>query len=106
MLPPAEVYDLFAVPADPVRVAGGRGHSVLAGDLVLSPGRGDPTAGWLSPLLARLAADLDHEHPRALRLAMPIPTRDLRWVVQGWGATRFEPGTRPCRDLDVLVATG
>lgn len=62
-------------------------------------------AAWLNPVLARLAADLDHEQPRSLRLAMPIPTRDLRWVVDGWGASRFEPGAAPCHDLAVLRAT-
>ena len=106
MQPPPEVFDLFAVPADATPVPGGQGHSVLAGDLVLSPGRSAATADWLNPLLARLAADLDHEQPRSLRVAMPIPTRDLQWVEAGWGATRFEPGARPCRDLDVLLATG
>ena len=106
MHPSPEVFDLFAVPALCQPVAGGQGHSVRAGDLVLSPGRDVRTATWLNPVLARLAAVLDHERPRALRIAMPIPTRDLRWVVDGWGATRFEPDARPCRDLDVLVATG
>lgn len=104
--PPPEVFDLFAVPGHAIALQGGRGTSVLAGDLVLSPGRDADTASWLSPVLARLAAQLDHEQTRSLRLAMPIPTRDLRWVVDGWGATRFEPGTRACQDLDVLVATG
>lgn len=106
MQPSPDVFDLFAVPAHGAPVGGGQGHSVRAGDLVLSPGRDPETANWLNPVLARLAAALDHEQPRALRIAMPIPTRDLRWVVDGWGATRFEPDGRACRDLDVLVATG
>ncbi|WP_114906951.1 aminoglycoside phosphotransferase [Ornithinimicrobium murale] len=105
MLPSPRVFDLFAVPEHPVPVDGGRGHSVRAGDLVLSPGRDEATAQWLNPVLARLSADLDHQEPRSVRVAMPIPTRDLRWVVDGWGASRFEPDARPCRDLDVLRAT-
>ncbi|PRY52229.1 uncharacterized protein (TIGR02569 family) [Knoellia remsis] len=105
MLPGAEVFDLFAVPARPIPLAGGQGHSVHAGDLVLSPGRDEATDSWLNPILAPLSAQLDHERPRALRLAMPIPTRDGRWVVDGWGATRFEPDTTECRDLDTLRAT-
>jgi len=103
--PSADVFDLFAVPPDAVRLDGGEGHSVLAGDLVLSPGRDPHTATWLSPVVARLAAELDNERPRTLRLAMPIPTRDGRWVVDGWAASRYEPDTTPCRDLDVLLAT-
>lgn len=105
MQPTSEIFDLFAVPAHPVPVDGGQGRSVRAGDLVLSPGRDATTAAWLNPLLARLAAQLDHERPRSLRIAMPIPSRDLRWVIDGWGATRFEPQARPCRDLEVLLAT-
>ncbi|MEO7267925.1 MAG: aminoglycoside phosphotransferase [Knoellia sp.] len=106
MLPPPVVFDLFAVPDDAVALAGGQGHSVLAGDLVLSPGRSQHTANWLNPIIAPLSAELDHERPRSIRLAMPIPTRDLKWVAKGWGATRFEADTRPCTDLDVLLATG
>jgi len=106
MLPPARVFDLYAVPEDSVPLPGGQGLSVLAGDLVLSPGRDRHTANWLNPIIAPLSAELDHERPRSIRLAMPIPTRDLQWVANGWGATRFEPDTRPCTDLAVLLATG
>ncbi len=103
--PSPDIFDLFAVPAHPLPVDGGQGHSVRAGDLVLSPGRDAATAAWLNPVLARLAAQLDHEQPRSLRIAMPIPSRDLRWVIDGWSATRHEPDAQPCRDLDVLRAT-
>lgn len=105
MQPSAHVFDLFAVPDDVRPVPGGRGFSVVAGDLVLSPGRDAAVSAWLNPILAPLAAELDQERPRSLRLAMPIPARDLRWVVDGWGASRFEPDARQCRDLDVLLAT-
>jgi uncharacterized protein (TIGR02569 family) len=57
-------------------------------------------------VLARTAVELDTAVPRTIRIAMPIPSRDGRWVVDGWGASRFEPHTRPCHDLDLLVATG
>jgi len=103
------VLDLFAVPDDLRPVDGGQGRSVVAGDLVLSPGRSASVAAWLDPLLARLAVRMD-ERPgrrrRDLRVAVPVPARDGSWVVDGWGASRFEPGTTACRDLDVLVAAG
>ena len=105
-LPPAHVLDLFAVPEAAKPLQGGEGRSFVAGDLVLSPGRDAATCTWLNPVLARLAVELDTTKPRALRIAMPIPSRDGRWVVDGWGASRYEPDTHPCRDLDVLVATG
>ena len=105
-VPPAHVLDLFAVPEDPQPLQGGQGHSFVAGDLVLSPGRDAATCVWLNPVLARLAVELDTRIPRSLRIAMPIPSRDGRWVVDGWGASRHEPDTHPCQDIDVLVATG
>ena len=104
--PPPEVFDLFAVPDDPRPLPGGQGHSVVAGDLVLSPGRDAATYRWLSPVLARLAVELDTSTPRSVRIAMPVPSRDGRWVVDGWAASRYEPDTHPCHELDVLVATG
>ena len=108
-LPPAEVLDLFAVPADLSRLPGDRGDRVRAGDLLLTPGRDPEVQAWLSPLLARLAVRLDERpgrRPRDLRIAMPVPARDGSWVVRGWGASRFEPGTVVCDDLDVTLAAG
>jgi uncharacterized protein (TIGR02569 family) len=100
------VLDLFAVPGDVRPVPGGQGASVVAGDLVLSPGRDPATSDWLDPRLARLAVDLDTRPRRTLRVAMPVPARDGSWVVDGWGASRYEPATSACRDLGVLLATG
>ena len=80
-----------------------------AGDLVLSPGRDAAVAAWLNPVLARLAVRLDEarpRRPRGLRVAMPVPARDGSWVVDGWGASRFEPGTEACHDLEVTLAAG
>lgn len=109
MLPTARVLDLFAVPVDPQPLPGGQGASVRAGDLVLSPGRDAATQAWLSPVLARLAVRLDEDPrrtPRDLRVALPVPARDGSWVVEGWAATRFEPGTGPCDDLEVTRKAG
>lgn len=107
MVPSTEVLDLFAVPAVTAPLEGT--CAVLAGDLVLSPG-GDPAVQtWSSPVLARLAVSLDESPGRGrrdLRLAMPVPARDGSWVVDGWSAARWEPGTTVCRDLDVVLATG
>jgi uncharacterized protein (TIGR02569 family) len=109
VLPPERVLDLFAVPGDVGPLPGGQGTSVRAGDLVLSPGRDPAVCAWLNPVLARLAVRLDERPGRSrrdLRIAMPVPARDGEWVVDGWGASRWEPGTTSCTDLDVLVATG
>lgn len=104
---PAHVLDLFAVPDVVAPLPGGQGGSVLAGDLVLSPGRDADVEAWLSPVLARFAYDLDlSASRRGFRVAMPVPARDGAWVVEGWGASRYEPGTVACRDLAVLLAAG
>ncbi len=94
--PPARVLDLFAVPDTVEPLPGGQGGSVRAGDLVLTPGRDAVTSAWLNPVLARLAVRLDEDptrRDRDLRVAMPVPARDGSWVVEGWGASRYEPGT-------------
>ncbi len=101
--PPDRVLDLFAVPDDLHHLAG---DSYLAGDLVLSPGRDVGVTAWLSPVLARLAVALEEDRATPLRLALPIPARDGSWVVDGWAATRFEPGLEPCEDLEVTRRAG
>jgi hypothetical protein len=106
VLPPERVLDLFAVPDEVRSLPGGHGGSVVAGDLVLSPGRDPATAAWLNPPLAWLAADLDTRTPRAVRIAVPVPARDGSWVVDGWGASRYEPDTTAAHDLDLILATG
>jgi hypothetical protein len=109
MPPSPGVLDLFAVPGATEPLPGGRGGIVRAGDLVLSPGRDPATQAWLSPLLARLAVRLDQDPRRRrqdLRIAVPVPARDGSWVVEGWAASRYEPGTVGCRDLEVTRAAG
>ncbi|WKV15766.1 aminoglycoside phosphotransferase [Janibacter limosus] len=109
MRPSEHVLDLFAVPGDLAPVPGGQGRSVRAGDLVLSPDRDPATRDRLNPAPARLAADLDTRpgrDRRDLRIAMPVPARDGSWVVEGWGATRHEPGTQQLRDLTATRAVG
>jgi hypothetical protein len=109
VLPPDHVLDLFAVPERVLPLPGGQGHSVLAGDLVLSPGRDPWVSSLMSPPLARLAVELDTRagrRRRDLRIAVPVPARDGSWTVDGWGASRYEPGTRGCTDLAVIRATG
>ena len=105
MRPPDHVLDLFVADGVLEPLAGGQGTSWRAGDLVLSPGRDATQLAWLAFVQARLAVRLDEEVPRSIRLALPVPARDGRIVVDGWAATRFEPGATPCSDLPTLRAT-
>ena len=102
--PPDRVLDLFAAEGVLEPLPGGQGTTWRAGDLVLSPGH-DGSGAWLAPVQARLAVRLDEAAPRSLRLALPVPARDGSLTVDGWAATRFEPGTTPCDDLPTLRAT-
>lgn len=110
--PSARVLDLFAVPDVVTPLPGapeGPGVSVVAGDLLLTPGRDAGTLGWLAPLVARLAIALDTRPGRGrrdLRIAVPVPARDGSLVVEGWAASRYEPGSVACRDLGVTLAAG
>jgi len=107
-MPGAEVLDLFAVPDVAVPLADDDRGRVVCGDLLLSPGRDPEVLVWLNPLLARLAVRLDERPGRAvrdLRIAMPVPARDGSWVVEGWAASRYEPGTAMCHDPAVELAT-
>jgi uncharacterized protein (TIGR02569 family) len=105
MRPPDHVLDLFVADGVLEPLEGGQGTTWRAGDLVLSPDRDAHQLAWLAMTQARLAVRLDEEVPRSLRLALPVPARDGSLVVDGWAATRFEPGATPCRDLATLRAT-
>jgi hypothetical protein len=98
------VLDLFVAEGVLEPLPGGRGTTWRAGDLALSPGH-DASEGWLAPIQARLAVRLDEQSPRSIRLALPVPARDGSLVVDGWSATRYEPGATPCRDLATLRGT-
>lgn len=102
--PPDHVLDLFVAEGVLEPLPGGQGTTWRAGDLVLKSGCGESEA-WLAPIQARLAVRLDEQSPRSIRLALPVPAREGSLVVDGWAATRFEPGTTPCRDLATLRAT-
>ncbi|PUA80062.1 aminoglycoside phosphotransferase [Nocardioides currus] len=98
------MLDLFAAEGVLEPLPGGQGTSWRAGDLVLKSGH-DGSGDWIAPIQARLAVRLDEESPRSLRLALPVPARDGSVSVDGWTATRFEPGATPCHDLATLRAT-
>ena len=85
--PSPEVLAAYGVAGiDPVPLEGGQGASWRAADVVLKPV--DDAAGhaWTCDLLDGWADD-------EIRVPAPLRTGDGGWEHQGWGATRWLPGT-------------
>lgn len=87
-LPSASVLAAFGVPTSAVRLGGGEGRSVRAGDLVLKPAPSGPEWAWLGEHLPTVRED-------GFRLALPVPAVDGRWVIDGWCAQTWVAGAHP-----------
>jgi uncharacterized protein (TIGR02569 family) len=97
--PPPAVLAAFGA-GDPVLpLPGGQGDSWRAGDLVLKPGTSAALHRWLGTVLAAVPVP-------GVRVVEAVPARDGRWVVSGWGATRFVDGAESLsrrRDWEAVV---
>ena len=95
--PPAHVCAAFGGPAD----GGERLPDSTAwrcGDLVLKPVTDKVRTLWT-------AHALDYVREPGLRVAKPVRSTDGRWIVGGWTASRFVPGTPEHRcEASVLAA--
>ncbi|OJF13406.1 TIGR02569 family protein [Couchioplanes caeruleus] len=98
--PPAEVLRAFGATADPVRLAGGKGGTWRAGDVVLKPAEGDDAVRWRSEILATLP-----ESP-CFRIARPIRAATGDWLADGWEAACAVAGQPDQRRVDDVVRTG
>lgn len=67
------------------------------GDIVIRPVVDNAVAAWSSGVL-------DGMHVDGVRLAHPVRSSDGRWVVAGWSACRFVPGTVAPRWDDIVTA--
>ncbi|MBG0564486.1 phosphotransferase [Actinoplanes aureus] len=81
--PSPAVLRAFGAQGQPAPLAGGRGTSWAAGDLVFKPDDG-PAPAWLASVV-----------PDGFRLAAPVTTRDGDLVHDGWTATRWVAGSSP-----------
>ncbi len=114
--PPGEVLRAFGAVGEPVRLAGGKGGTWRAGDVVLKPSEGDDEVRWRAEVLARLGAAEGREaagHGAAgageaagFRVARAVRAADGDWVAHGWEATRFVAGVPDQRRADEVVRTG
>ena len=68
------------------------------------PGTTPPRAGWRRSRRGWRCGSTSGR-PARCGWRCRCPARDGSLVVDGWAATRFEPGTTPCRDLATLRAT-
>lgn len=85
---------------EPVRLAGGKGGTWRAGDLVLKPVEFRPETLWRARVLDGLS-DQD-----GFRIARPVRTTGGEWVADGWEATRFVPGAPDVRRQDEVLRAG
>ncbi|MEV6495553.1 phosphotransferase, partial [Actinoplanes sp. NPDC051633] len=98
--PPVEVLDAFGVGLEPRRLAGGKGGTWQAGNVVLKPAEGEAEAVWRAVVLSELP---DSEN---FRVARPVRAGDGSWVVAGWEATRWVEGQPDPRRVDEVVRAG
>lgn len=87
VLPPPSVLDAFRLTGRPEPLAGGQGQSVRVGDAVLKPAGGVAETEWAARLMERVAGGGE------FRVPPPVRAYDGRWVVDGWAASGFVPGT-------------
>jgi uncharacterized protein (TIGR02569 family) len=98
--PPAEVLEAFDVRVRPRLLAGGKGGTWRAGDVVLKPAEGEPETIWRAVVLSGLPDSSE------FRVARPVRAADGSWVVAGWEAARWVAGRADPRRVDEVVRAG
>lgn len=98
--PSGFVLAAFGARGTPTRLAGGRGLTWRAGDVVLRPAEALAETAWKSPILAALSG--------RDAFTVPRPLRDARgaWVVDGWEALEWVPGAADPSRVDDVVRVG
>ena len=82
------------------RLAGGRGLTWRAGDVVLRPHDGAAVTDWRATVLAELP------HTSAFRTPRPIATADGSWRAGDWEAWEFVPGRADERRVEDVLRAG
>ncbi len=99
--PPPAVCATFGALEQPKALPGGQGGSWRLGALVLKRVGDDPvTVEELAWLGANVASTVE------VRIAVPVPATDGRWVVDGWAATGFLEGTPADRRWTEVLEAG
>ncbi|MHA6796509.1 TIGR02569 family protein [Pseudonocardia bannensis] len=96
---PQHVRIAFGVPdQEPRPVAWAGQRAWQCGDALIRPVSDNAVAAWSAGVLDGLEVD-------GVRLARPLRSSDGRWVVAGWAACRFLPGTAEPRHDEVVAAS-
>lgn len=98
--PPEGVLKAFEVRDEPVALAGGKGGTWRAGDLILKPVEFADESAWRSEVLTTLP---ESEH---FRVARPVRALDGTWMAEGWEASRYVAGTEDTSRLDDVLRAG
>ncbi|NMH97146.1 TIGR02569 family protein [Pseudonocardia sp. K10HN5] len=94
---PQHVRIAFGVPdQDPRPVSWAGQQAWQCGDALIRPVSDNAVAAWSAGVLDGLEVD-------GVRLARPLRSSDGRWVVAGWAACRFLPGTAEPRHHEVVA---
>ncbi|MFC5995518.1 TIGR02569 family protein [Pseudonocardia hispaniensis] len=96
---PQHVRTAFRVADDQPRPVGWAGmRAWQCGDALIRPVTDNAMAAWSAGVLENLEVE-------GVRIARPLRSSDGRWVVAGWAACRFLPGTaEPWHDEVVAAA--
>ncbi|NIH82371.1 TIGR02569 family protein [Amycolatopsis viridis] len=94
--PPAAVLLAFGLQhTTPQPLPGGRAYR--CGEAVLTLVQDRPRTAWLADTLHQLDVP-------DLRIARPLRSRDGRWIVAGWSARHYLPGTPEHRHDETMLA--
>lgn len=99
--PSVGVLRAFSVgESEPVLLAGGRGLTWRAGDVVLRPHDGAAETDWRSGVLATL------EHTAAFRTPRPVATADGHWRADRWEAWEWLPAAADETRVEDVIRAG
>jgi uncharacterized protein (TIGR02569 family) len=97
---PEVVSAAFGISREPVPLAGGKGGTWRAGDVVLKPVEYLPETLWRAEVLDALP------EPDGFRIARPLRTTDGAWVAHGWEAGRLLAGEPDVGRPDDAIRAG
>lgn len=98
--PPDAVLKAFEVTEAPVALAGGKGGTWRAGELILKPVEFADESIWRSEVLTALPESGN------FRVARPVRALDGTWMAEGWEASRFVAGTEDVSRIDDVLRAG